>query len=123
MRYVCLEYMDVQAWRALTVCERRAFRAECQAYDDLLAESGHVIAREMIDCEENAATLKLRRGGADVNPGCLPAAARPPLRGIVVIEAIDMNHAIRLLTSHPAIRRGAVVEIRPASPLPRADAV
>ena len=122
MRYVCLGYMDAQAWEALSLCEREAFLAECRAFDELLAESGHVVAREALDCEENAATLKLSHGGADVNPGCLAAAARPPLRGILVIEANDMNHAIQLLSRHPAIRRGAVVEVRPASPLSRADA-
>ena len=122
MRYVCLGYMDAQAWEALSLCEREAFLAECRAYDELLAESGHVVAREALDCEANAATLKLSHGGADVNPGCLGAAARLPLRGILVIEANDMNHAIQLLSRHPAIRRGAVVEVRPASPLPQADA-
>lgn len=122
MRYVCLGYMDAQAWEALSLDEREAFLAECRAYDELLAESGHVVAREALDGEENAATLQLSHGGAAVNPGCLSAAARPPLREIVVIEANDMNHAIQLLSRHPAIRRGAVVEVRPASPLPRADA-
>lgn len=122
MRYVCLGYMDAPAWEALSLDERETFLAECRAYDELLAEAGHVVAREALDCEENAATLKLSHGGAAVNPGCLSAAARPPLRGILVIEANDMNHAIQLLSRHPAIRRGAVVEVRPASPLPRADA-
>ena len=122
MRYVCLGYMDAPAWEALSLNEREAFLAECRAYDELLAEAGHVVAREALDREENAATLMLSHGGATVNPGCLTAAARPPLRGILVIEANDMNHAIQLLSRHPAIRRGAVVEVRPASPLPRADA-
>lgn len=121
MRYVCLGYMDAQAWEALSLNEREAFLAECRAYDELLAESGHVVVREAFDGEENAATLKLSHGGAAVNPGCL-AAACLPLRGILVIEANDMNHAIQLLSRHPGIRRGAVVEVRPASPLSRADA-
>lgn len=114
--------MDAPAWEALSLDERETFLAECRAYDELLAEAGHVVACEALDCEENAATLKLSHGGAAVNPGCLSAAARPPLRGILVIEANDMNHAIQLLSRHPAILRGAVVEVRPASPLPRADA-
>jgi hypothetical protein len=121
MRYVCLGYMDAQAWEALSIGEREAFLAECRAYDELLAEGGHVVAREALDCEENAATLRIRHGGASIDAGCL-AAGRTPLRGILVIEATDMNHAIQLLSSHPAIRRGAVVEVRPASPLARADA-
>jgi hypothetical protein len=122
MRYVCLGYMDAQAWETLSLAEREAFLAECRAYDELLAEAGHVVAREALDCEENAATLRIRHGGASIDAGCLAAANHTPLRGILVIEATDMNHAIQLLSSHPAIRRGAVVEVRPASPLARADA-
>jgi hypothetical protein len=114
--------MDAQAWETLSLAEREAFLAECRAYDELLAEAGHVVAREALDCEENAATLRIRHGGASIDAGCLAAANRTLLRGILVIEATDMNHAIQLLSSHPAIRRGAVVEVRPASPLARADA-
>lgn len=122
MRYVCLGYMDAPAWNALSLSEHGAFLAECREYDEVLAEAGHVIAREALDSETNVATLCIRQGGPSVDVGCLDPAGRTLLRGILVIEANDMNHAIQLLSRHPAVRRGGVVEVRPASPLPRADA-
>lgn len=122
MRYVCLGYMDAQSWDALSLGEREAFLAECRAYDQQLAEAGYVVAREALEADVNAATLRLRQGGPAVDVGCLAAAGRSPLRGILVLEAKDMNHAIQLLSRHPAVRRGGVVEVRPASPCPRADA-
>jgi hypothetical protein len=114
--------MDAPAWEALSLIEREAFLAECRAYDELLAEAGHVVAREALEREENGATLRIRHGGATIEPGCLAAAYQTPLRGILVIDATDMNHAIQLLSRHPAVRRGAVVEVRPAATAGRIDA-
>lgn len=123
MRYVCLGYMDAQSWDALSLGERGAFLAECRDYGEVLAVAGHIVAREAIDAESSAgATLRIRQGGPSVDAGCLDPAGRTLLRGILVIEANDMNHSIQLLARHPAVRRGGVVEVRPASPLPRADA-
>jgi hypothetical protein len=36
------------------------------------------------------------------------------LGGFCVFEASDMNHAIELLSKHPAVRFGSSFEIRPA---------
>ena len=115
MRYVCLGYMDAPAWESLPLDERAAFRDECRAYGELLAEAGQVVACEALDCEENAATLRLRNGGAAIEPGCLAIGGRTTLRGILVIEASDMNHAIQLLARHPVVRRGGSIEVRPAA--------
>ena len=36
------------------------------------------------------------------------------LGGIGVLEARDMNHAIALMSQHPALKYGTIWEIRPA---------
>ena len=35
------------------------------------------------------------------------------LGGILVLEARDMNHAIQLMSQHPAVKYGSTFEIRP----------
>jgi hypothetical protein len=35
------------------------------------------------------------------------------LGGILVLEARDMNHAIQLMSQHPAVKYGSIFEIRP----------
>ncbi|WP_428308404.1 YciI family protein [Lacipirellula sp.] len=115
MRYVCLGYVDAPAWESLPLTERESFRDECRAYAELLAEAGHVVACEALDCEENAATLRIRHGGTAVEPGCLIVGGRTTLRGMLVIEASDMNHAIQLMARHPVVQRGGSVEVRPAA--------
>lgn len=103
--------MHAPAWESLSLAEREAFRHDCRAY-----ATGCVIASESLECEENAATLRVHGGAAAIEPGCLSVACRTTLVGILVIEASDMNHAIQLAARYPAAQRGGVVEIRPASP-------
>jgi hypothetical protein len=38
-----------------------------------------------------------------------------PPAGVLVLEARDMNHAVQLMTQHPALKYGNVFEIRPAT--------
>ena len=39
------------------------------------------------------------------------------LGGFLVLEARDMNHAIQLMSQHPALTYGNIFEIRPAGDL------
>jgi hypothetical protein len=43
------------------------------------------------------------------------AETKEQLGGILVLEARDMNHAVELMTQHPALKYGNVSEIRPAA--------
>jgi hypothetical protein len=45
------------------------------------------------------------------------AETKEQLGGIGFLEARDMNHALQLLTQHPALKYGTVFEIRPAADL------
>jgi hypothetical protein len=45
------------------------------------------------------------------------AETKEQLGGILVLETRDMNHAIQLMTQHPALKYGSVFEIRPAADL------
>jgi hypothetical protein len=41
------------------------------------------------------------------------AETKEQLGGILVLEARDMNHAIQLMSQHPALKYGTLFEIRP----------
>jgi hypothetical protein len=45
------------------------------------------------------------------------AETKKQLGGILIIEARDMNHAVELLSQHPAMTYGNTFEIRPAGDL------
>ena len=42
------------------------------------------------------------------------AETQEQLGGILVLEVRDMNHAVQLMTRHPALAYGNIFEIRPA---------
>ena len=42
------------------------------------------------------------------------AETKEQLGGILVLEARDMNHAVQLMSQHPALTYGNIFEIRPA---------
>lgn len=43
------------------------------------------------------------------------AETKEQLGGILVLEARDMNHALQLMSQHPALKYGTLFEIRPTA--------
>jgi hypothetical protein len=58
-------------------------------------------------------TLRWKNGKVMVTDGPF-AETKEQLGGFFVAEASVMNHAIELLSKHPAVRFGSIFEIRPA---------
>ena len=72
--------------------------------------------QEGLQGSQNATTLRWRNGKVSVTDGPF-AETKEQIGGIMILEATDLNHAIRLLSKHPSLRilreRGCW-EIRPA---------
>ena len=112
MKYLCFGYYDKGTFDGMTESERDAMLDACFAYDDHLRASGHWGGGEAVQPAETALTLQWKNG--KVATTCGPCAAtREQLGGILVLAARDMNHAVQLMTQHPALTYGNVVEIRP----------
>jgi hypothetical protein len=99
MKYICLGYINEKAWESASEAEQKAMMDECFAYDEELKKNGHIVGGEALQGSKNATTLRWRN---------------------MILEATDLNHAIRLLSNHPSVRllreRGCW-EIRPAADL------
>lgn len=116
MKYICLGYMNEEVWETLSESERQTFMDECFGYDDELRQNGHYAGGEGLQEARNAATLKWRSGRVSVTDGPF-AESKEQIGGIMILEATDLNHAIRLLSKHPSLRLGRGAnswEIRPA---------
>ena len=119
MKYICLGYMNEEVWETLSESERNTFMDECFNYDKELRENGHFAGGEGLQEARNAATLRWYSGKVSVTDGPF-AETKEQIGGIMILEATDLNHAIRLLSKHPSLRlgRGASSwEIRPAADL------
>ena len=116
MKYICLGYMNEEVWETLSESERNTFMDECFAYDDELRKNGHFAGGEGLQDARNATTLRWRNGKVSVTDGPF-AETKEQIGGIMILEATDLNHVIRLLSNHPSLRRGrggSSWEIRPA---------
>ena len=113
MKYICLGYMEEKKWDTMQEGERNAMIKECFAYDDELRKHGHFVGAEALQTVRNAATLRWQNGGVAITDGPF-AETKEQLGGILVLDAMDLNHAIQLMSKHPGVRLGGCFEIRPA---------
>lgn len=119
MKYICLGYINEKEWESAAESEQQAMMDECFSYDDELRKNGHFAGGEALQSSQNATTLRWRSGKVTVTDGPF-AETKEQIGGIMILEATDLNHAIRLLSKHPSLRilrdRGSW-EIRPAADL------
>ena len=118
MKYICLGYHTENTWVGLTESERQQFMDDCFAYDDELRRNGHFTGGEALQASENATTLRNDGGRVVITDGPF-AETKEQIGGILILEANDLNHAIQLMSKHPAVRYGGhgAFEIRPAADL------
>jgi hypothetical protein len=115
MKYVCLGYFDEKKWKTMSESEQNAFLDKCFAYDDLLRKNGHIVGGEALQSAQNAVTVRWKNGKVSITDGPY-AETKEQLGGFGVFEAKDLNHAISLMSKHPAVKEG-LIEIRPVEDL------
>jgi hypothetical protein len=113
VKYLCFGYYDKDKFDGMTESERNAMFDACFAYDDHLRANGHWAGGEALRGPETALTLSWKNGKVATTDGPY-AETKEQLGGLLVLEARDMNHAIQLLSQHPALTFGTTWEIRPA---------
>lgn len=119
MRYLCLVYQDVKRLGTLSQHEYDALMAETLAYDEELRQSEHYIASDTLDPRLTATSIRVRDGRVSISDSPLVASPEQPeqaeqVGGYVLIEARDLNEAIRVASRIPAARLGGV-EVRPVT--------
>ena len=117
MKYLCLGYHEDATWRAMSDEQRQSLVAENSAYQDLLKRNGHYLDGSALQECRTAATLRFDQGGkVSVTDGPF-AETKEQLGGVMLLEATDLNHAIRLMSQLPCMRVGGSLEIRPINEL------
>ena len=116
MKYVVLGFIDEAAFAQIPEADAQSMLEECFAYDDVLRRGGHFLGGEALDSARNAVTLRMKDGEVQVTDGPF-VETKEMLGGILLLEARDLNHAIALMSKHPAVRVYGVTtfEIRPAN--------
>lgn len=112
MKYICLGYYEPAKHAAMTEAERNTMFDECFEYDDHLRANGNWAGGEALQPSETALTVYWKNGKVATTDGPY-TETKEQLGGILVLEARDMNHAIQLISQHPAVKYGSIFEVRP----------
>lgn len=108
MKYLCLVYLDEN--RLPELPDR-----DCVEFDEDVRASGHCLASEALESVSTATTVRVRDGRTAVTDGPF-AETKEQLAGFYMIEARDLNEAIRIAARIPPARVGSI-EVRPIRPI------
>lgn len=111
MKYLCLVYHEEAKVDALPACKYDAIVREVLDYREELRQRGHYIASSPLQPVREAMTVRVRNGKLSITDGPF-AETREQLGGFYLIEARDLNDAIRLASKMPPARLGCI-EVRP----------
>jgi hypothetical protein len=116
MKYLCLAYYNEKAFDALSKTEVEALVSQCPAFDEALRKSGHLVIQASLGSTRATATVRPRNGKPMVTDGPF-VETKEQVGGFFIIEARDLNEAIRVASKHPAANIGEqvgwAIEVRP----------
>jgi hypothetical protein len=116
MKYLCLAYYNEKAFEALPSAEVDALVSQCPGYDEALRNSGHLVIQASLGSTRATATVRPRNGKPMVTDGPF-VETKEQVGGFFIIEARDLNEAIRVASKHPAAnigeQAGWAIEVRP----------
>jgi hypothetical protein len=115
MKYLCLVYYNEEIVKSMFQTEWDSLNRECIACVEDLTASGHFLDGTPLQTTDSATTLRVRDGRAITTDGPF-AETKEQLAGFYMLEAQDLNEAIRLAEKIPPARYGSV-EIRPVRDL------
>src|SRR5690554_3602632 len=103
MKYLCLVYSEEDRLHSLP---ESPADSECMAYAESLANSGQMIAGQALQPVATATTVRVRNGQLSITDGPF-AETKEQLAGFYLIEARDLNDALRIAAGIPPARVGS----------------
>ena len=98
MKYLCLIYENEKEMSGLSKGEMDALGGEYFAFTDEIRKSGHYLGGEALQPVHTATTVRIRNGKMSTTDGPF-AETKEQLGGFYLIDARDLNDAIRVASS------------------------
>ncbi|WP_026615563.1 YciI family protein [Ensifer aridi] len=111
MHYLCQFWFETGG-KELSKEEGAKLTEECRSYDEGLTKSGHLLLAQALRPPATAKTVRMSDGKISVTDGPF-AEIKEHLGGIILIEAENMDEALRIASRSP-LARIAAIEVRPA---------
>lgn len=116
MKYLCLIYDEESKMAGMSKSESDAFMGEYYSFTQDLAKSGQMVAGEALQPVHTATTVRIRNGKVSTTDGPF-AETKEQLGGFYLIEAKDLNEALKIGSRIPSARTGSI-EVRPVTVFP-----
>ena len=112
MKYLCQAYEEESKLNSLSKSEWDTLRRETLEYVEELRQRGQLISAEALKSVRTATTVRVRNGRLSITDGPF-AETKETLGGFFLIEARDLNDAIRIASKWPSARLGISSAARP----------
>ena len=120
MLYICLVHFDgKEVFANLDAAEKAQLDIASTGYDQDLAASGNLVRAQALQPPETAVLVRVRDGKISATDGPF-LETKEQLGGFILIEARDLNDAIRIAGGIPLARHGTI-EVRPIYQISRRD--
>jgi hypothetical protein len=116
MRYMCLVHFEHAKLDGKPLPERQDIDRRSLAYDSELAERGNLIIAQAVQGGESAVLVRVRDGKVSATDGPF-IETKEQMAGFILIEARDMNEAVRIASAIPLAEIGTI-EVRPEYIIP-----
>src|SRR3954464_701619 len=112
MKYIVLIYADPKLLAETPPEEFKATMRDCLVHADEMQRDGKLLQTEMLEDTRAARSIRVRNGKKAILDGPF-AETKEVLGGFNIIEAKDMDEAVRIAEQFPWSQMGSV-EVRPS---------
>lgn len=119
MQYAALVYYQQSLIDAMTESQWHDLNQECVAGVARLTQEGHFLGGQALQSVGTATSVRVRDGETLISDGPF-AETKEQLAGFYLLEARDLDEALRLASRIPPARFGTI-EVRPVRQLPPLD--
>ena len=116
MKYLCLVHFETEKLTSQSLEARQEIDRRSLAYDQELRARGNFIHAEAIEGADSGVLVRVRDGKAAVTDGPF-IETKEQMAGFILIEARDMNEAVRIASGIPLAEIGTI-EVRPIYNIP-----
>ncbi len=116
MQYLLLIYDDEKIWEAMPKEQSDAMLGKYMKFTQEVKESGHLRGGDALQPVHTATTVRVRDGKITTTDGPF-AETREQLGGYYLIEAKDLDEAVKIAARIPSATIGSI-EVRPIQVYP-----
>ena len=111
MKYILLIYSSDEAWAGQTPAQMQDVMGRYRTFTESVRASGQMVGGDKLEPASTATTVRVRNGKTLTTDGPF-AETKEQLGGFYLIEAKDLDEAVKIAAKIPSSRVGSI-EVRP----------